>query len=474
MAVSSERVCTSTSNRRLRVVRGDRPAAGCDQRAQRGDDLRVGEHVARDPHHVGGPGIGDEREPVGDAVFARGDRERCRDGRHGGEGGNGGRRVGDRSHLGLEHVGRGTGDGLDVAAQHAERLVEAVVQRAELEEVEETFDLGRVGRTHAQIGRLQVDRRIAHEQHHALVAAHPLLHLGVGQAGPQLRRLLVEVLEDPLDAPVGVDQLRSGLLADPGDAGKVVAVVTAERGVGHVQRRRHAGPLEDAGFVVERVVADAATVVEHLDERVLDELVAVTVAGDDDGLDAFVAGARGERGDDVVGFVAGQLDHRHRQRGEHLANQPHLLAQDVGRRGAVRLVGVDRLVAERRLGPVERDGDVVGLVVAQQVDEHRREAEHGVGHLARRRRHVGRQREERPVRERVPVDEHQLGHGANLRRTAGGWDHDATNHLTVTDVLCTELASVTPAVNDRELMAPSRDPHPGCVAVLVDVTIGSG
>ena len=47
---------------------------------------------------------------------------------------------------------------------------------------------------------------------------------------------------------------------------------------------RHAGAVEDAGLVVERVVADAALVVEHAHVRVLHELEAVAVPGDDDHL----------------------------------------------------------------------------------------------------------------------------------------------------------------------------------------------
>ena len=44
----------------------------------------------------------------------------------------------------------------------------------------------------------------------------------------------------------------------------------------------------------------------------------------------------------------------------HLADQAHLLAQDVGRGVAVGLVGGDPLVAERRLRPVERHRDASG------------------------------------------------------------------------------------------------------------------
>ena len=99
---------------------------------------------------------------------------------------------------------------------------------------------------------------------------------------------------------------------------------------------------------------------------------------------------------------------RDAERLDHLADQAHLLAQDVGRRArgwpcrsatrSWRNVGSGRSKATAMR---------VGLVVAHQVDEHRREAEDGVGDLARGRGHVGRQGEERPVGERVPVDEHE-------------------------------------------------------------------
>ena len=91
--------------------------------------------------------------------------------------------------------------------------------------------------------------------------------------------------------------------------------------------------------------------------RVLDQLVRVAVAGDDDDVVAPVARLGGQGGDDVVGLEAGQLEDRDVQRLDDLADQPHLLAQDVGRLGPARLVVVDHLVAEGRLGPVEGHRD---------------------------------------------------------------------------------------------------------------------
>ena len=141
------------------------------------------------------------------------------------------------------------------------------------------------------------------------------------------------------------------------------------------------GALLDAGLVVVRVVRHAPPVVEHLDERVLDELVRVAIAGDDQHLVALIARLGRERGEDVVGLEAGGLDDRDAQRLDHLAHEAHLLAEDVGRGAAAGLVVGDALVAERGLGPVEGHADAVGLVVAHEVQQHRREPVDRVGHL---------------------------------------------------------------------------------------------
>ena len=217
--------------------------------------------------------------------------------------------------------------------------------------------------------------------------------------------------EDPVETAVGRDQLGRRLLADPGYAGQVVAGVATQRGVLRVLRRRDAGALEDPGLVVQRVIADAATVVEHLDVRVADELVGVAIAGDDDDVVAPRVGLLGGRGDEVVGLEPGELAHRHPEGVEHLTDEAHLLAQRVGRRLALRLVGRVGLVAERRLGSVEGDEHLVGALLLHHVDEHRREPEHGVGQLATGRRHVLGQGEEGAVGQRVAVEQQQFRHG---------------------------------------------------------------
>ena len=60
----------------------------------------------------------------------------------------------------------------------------------------------------------------------------------LAQVLAQLRRLLVEVLEDAVEAAVGGDQLGRRLLPHPGHAGQVVGRVATQRGVLRVQRGR--------------------------------------------------------------------------------------------------------------------------------------------------------------------------------------------------------------------------------------------
>lgn len=119
---------------------------------------------------------------------------------------------------------------------------------------------------------------------------------------------------------------------------------------------------------------------------------------------------RRQRRDHVVGLEAVDGEPRHVHRVEQLADQLHLPLELVGGLGAVRLVLGELGRPPRLAGHVERHREVRGRLVAQRVRQHRREAVDGVGRLARRGREVLRgQREERPVRQGVPVHEHQAG-----------------------------------------------------------------
>ena len=396
----------------LGVVRRELAAIDRHQRAQGIGDRGLGDDLSGDPRHVAHRHVGDEREPFDRrAPFGTSERRRHRQRVRAGaqrleQRGGRGRGV-DDGHLGLDdgRVRRGRAIAAGFLTQ---RFDEPVVQRAELEEVEQFAHDGHVEVVGAQWCRTTVELHVAQQHHHLGVLTN--LSFGLGQVLAQLRRLLVDVLEDAVDSAVLVDQLGGRLLAHSRHTRQVVGRITTQGRVLHVQLGAYTGALLDPGFVVQRVVRHAPPVVEHAHVGILDELVGVAVARDDQHLVAVVAGPRGERGDDVVGFEARCLDDRQPQRLDDLAHQTHLLPKDVGCRLAVGLVGRDPFVPEGRLGPVEGHGDVVGLVIADEVDQHRGEPEHRVRHLARGRGHVRGQREERPIGERVPIDEHDFRH----------------------------------------------------------------
>jgi hypothetical protein len=392
-----------------------------DEGGQRGPHAGVAEQHPGQPGHLAGGRVGDQRQALErGAPLAAGPRGRHRQRlavagraqplqrRHRVGG------LGQLGDLGLQHLGRRAAE----AQVLAQGLGQALGQAVELEEVEQAPHLVDVGGPAVQLVDGHAEGDVAHQPHHLLVEPHLVFVLG--QVGPQLGRLLVEVLEDAVEAAVGVDELGRGLLPHPGHPWQVVGGVAPQRRVLAVEPGRDPGALLDAGLVVEHVVGHAPAVVEHLDVGVLDHLVHVAVAGDDDGVEPGVAGLRGQSRDDVVGLVARQLEQPDAEHLDHLAHQPDLLAEDVGRRGPPGLVGGDPLVAERRLGPVERHRHAPVPVVAHEVDEHRREPEHRVGHLARRGGEVGGQGEEGAVGERVPVDEQEriVGHGGG-RQVSG-------------------------------------------------------
>jgi hypothetical protein len=140
----------------------------------------------------------------------------------------------------------------------------------------------------------------------------------------------------------------------------------------------------------------------------LDQLERVAVAGADHHLHASRAPLLGQRADHVVGLVARLFHDRDAQRAEHLLDEAHLALERRRRLRAAGLVLRVLLRAERMPGHVERHDDVRRLLIAQHVDQHRREAEDRVGRLPGGRREVFHgQGKKRPICERMPVEQKQ-------------------------------------------------------------------
>ena len=331
-------------------------------------------------------------------------------------------------------AGRGHGTGIGLPRTGG--VDEAVPQGAELEELEQPPQLGHVPAPDGRLGRHEGHVEVAHQWYDPGIAAHGAF--AGDERGAQSRRELVEVGVHAVEVAVGGYQLGGRLLAHAGDPGQVVGRVAPQAGEVRVLGRRHARAFQDAGLVVQRVVRDAPPVVKDLQMGVLDQLVGVAVARDHDHIVALRRRPGGQGGQDVVGLVAGGLDDRDAHGLHQLAHEAHLLAQYVGCRRTGRLIALHQLVAEGRLGPVEGHGQIVGLVVLDQVHKHRGETVNGVGHLPRSRGQVRGQGEKGPVGQGIAVEEHQQSHDRSFPGVRAPFNR-----------LCTPRVCLTPSASRR-------------------------
>ena len=130
--------------------------------------------------------------------------------------------------------------------------------------------------------------------------------------------------------------------------------------------------------------------------------------GDDDDLHPRLRLPAGDRPDDVVRLDPLLLQDRDGKPPDDLLDVGDLGDQGVGRGLPRRLVVRRRLVAEGGPLDVEGDGDVVRLLVAQELHQHRREAVDRVGGKTLR---VGElpDRVKGPEQVVAPVDEDEFG-----------------------------------------------------------------
>ena len=233
---------------------------------------------------------------------------------------------------------------------------------------------------------------------------------------------LVEPLVQGIERAVLADQLGRRLLANPRDTRDVVGRVALERLVVDHLAGHKLEPIGDLGDVVDDRVLDARAG-GHQARLVADDLEHIEIARDDRRLEALRFGLDGQRPDDVVGLVAGQLIDGDPERFDDLADLRELIAQIVRHPLAGRLVVGELLVAERRSGQIEGDGEIVRLEILDAAQDDAAEAEYGIDELALRRRE-GRQREVSAVDEPVAVEQHEAfgGHGPSVagdRRGSG-------------------------------------------------------
>ncbi len=317
---------------------------------------------------------------------------------------------------GLEDVADDLESALGSGLLRGQHLEQPIAQHPELEPVEQPVHRVAVPVPSLEVGTAERQVKVANERVDPPVGRHVVEVLA--ERLPCLAGDVSRLAHEVLQPVVRLQPLRGGLRTYTGHSRQVVARLSHERGELRVAVGGDEVLVLDGRRGHPREVGHPLARVEHRDV-VVDELEGVAVAGDDQHVQAVLDGLRGQRRDDVVSLVAVQLEVDHVQGVENFLDERHL-PRELGRRGgAIALVLRVQLHAERLAGHVERHGEVGRRLVAEQVDEHRGEPVHPVRVLTGRRREVlHRQGEERPVRDRMAVDEQKPGPLRGLDRHA--------------------------------------------------------
>jgi len=216
------------------------------------------------------------------------------------------------------------------------------------------------------------------------------------------------VHEQLIDRSVLLDPFDGGLLTDLVDADEVVAGLADERGDLRILVRLDAVTLAHRGRVVDLELRDAAHIRIQQRDIVIDELDAVAVSRDDEHPESLGRPLGGQSGQDVVrlDILFGDGGDVHGVQG--LFEQRDL-PDELGR-GLAAGALVLRVFAgaERVAGDIEGHSDVRGLLLREQVDEHRDEAVDGVGVLSvAGDETVDREGVEGPESQRMAVDDEE-------------------------------------------------------------------
>ena len=143
------------------------------------------------------------------------------------------------------------------------------------------------------------------------------------------------------------------------------------------------------------------------------ELQRILVSRGDDTVPACAFALARDRAEQIIGFKARELVAGDVHRVEHVLEHRHLHGELFGHGVARGLVVGVRFVAERRLAPIERHAQPLGLLLVEQTLQRREKAVYRVGiePVARRERADA---VKRTVDDAVAVQNHQL-HGRFLR-----------------------------------------------------------
>ena len=119
-------------------------------------------------------------------------------------------------------------------------------------------------------------------------------------------------------------------------------------------------------------------------------------------------GHRGHCGDQVVTLETCRIYGLNAKCFQDFFNDVHLLIQDVWLSFSLGLVFRRRDMSKRWLSAIEHHDNTVRFLIFHQAEQHGAKSVHRICHLTAGGCHVGGQREERPICQRVPIEHHEF------------------------------------------------------------------
>ncbi len=298
---------------------------------------------------------------------------------------------------------------LDGARIAIASLRHAARQRVELHRLEEADQLRAVLHFENEVVQAKLQRHIG-AQPDQFARKPRLVGIFQNRLPPLFLLDLVRTVQKRVEIAVFLKKLCCSLRTDAGNTGDIVDRIAGHRlQVDHLfgQHAPFLDHVRNADLLVLHAVV-------HVDVR-RDELHQILVRGDDRDVSADRFRLPGIGGDDIVSLEALRLDAGQVEGARRLADQAELGYQLIGRRGAVRLVGIEHILAEGLRGIIEdnremrrRDPDRRIARIGQQLPQHVAEAGDGADRQAVGFARQGRQGMKRPEDESRAVNKEKM------------------------------------------------------------------
>ena len=234
-----------------------------------------------------------------------------------------------------------------------------------------------------------------------------------------LKLLSLESIEMCIDALEIVEFLQHGrslLVANTGNARNIVRLIALQAQEIRKLTRGNAIALLHLSRTIDNHIGDALLRGDDA-RKIARQLIGILIAGHEQRVVAELLVLSREGAQDIVALPARQRHHRDVECSKQVFDERKLHAQVIVHGRALRFVLLERLHTKGRLSFIESAHDRIGMLLFDELDEHRQKAESSIGGRAIRRLHGRRHRMKRAVHKGISIDDgNSFRHDQALQR----------------------------------------------------------